>query len=379
MEPTQSPLVVKSSTTELKIDDRRVVVKAGKVLFIPEETHFISKDISLKMSETGELVTAGQEVVKDVFAHLDGIIEIVADNDIIHEVIIRPGDLMPLDNIEDLKVNDGDIVEPGTEVLPGFKVKERKMISLLEKEDGGTQVLVRPIQEYWIEPKETKFKYKSSDEKISLRPVTQLLFRDREKVRQLQGAQLTRTSLVLQLQGQLQSLKGTVEIGEELNVVVQENILLRRDSELNITLLLVEPGMVVDPGAPVATTQVLTKSAARVQLSKTDERRLLLITEEQQFVQKIKGTVSVKEGDLVRNADPLSKSTECQHSGQVVKVDGTEVTIRRGRPYLISANTQLQCDDGALVQRGDLLCTLIYERQKDRRHRAGSAESRRTS
>ncbi len=348
----------------VETDDRRVVTKPGKVLFIPEETHFISKDISLKMSETGDLVTAGQEVVKDVFAHLDGIIEIVADNDIIHEVIIRPGDLVPLATIEELKVNDGDIVDKGTEITDSYKVDERKMISLLEKEDGSTQILVRPVQEYFIEPKETKFKYKSSDDKISLRPVTQLLFRDREKVRQLAGAQLTRTSLVLQLQGQLQTLKGTVEIGEEFVIVVQENILLRRDSELNITLLLVEPGMIVDPHSPVATTQVLTKSAARVQLSKADERRLLLITEEQQYSQKCKGAVGVKEGDLVRFNDNLSKSTECQHSGQIVSVDGADVKIRRGRPYLISSNTQLQCDDGVLVQRGDLLCTLVYERQK---------------
>jgi DNA-directed RNA polymerase subunit beta' len=348
----------------VETDDRRVVTKPGHVLFIPEETHFISKDISLKMSETGESVTAGQEVVKDVFAHLDGIIEIVADNDIIHEVVIRPGELVPLANIEDLKVNDGDIVDKGTEIIEGYKTNERKMISLLEKEDGGTQILVRPIQEYWIEPKETKFKYKSSDDKISLRPVTQLLFRDREKVRNLQGAQLTRTSLVLQLQGALAQLKGTVEIDEELNIVVQENILLRRDSELNVTLLLVEPGMIVDPHSAVATTQVLTKSAARVQLSKTDERRLLLITEEQQFHEKCKGALAVKEGDLVRNGDHISKQTICTHSGQVVAVEGSEVKIRRGRPYLISGNTQLQCDDGALVQRGDLLCTLIYERQK---------------
>jgi shikimate kinase len=80
----------------VEIDDRRVVTKAGKVLFVPEEVHFISKDISLKMSETGETVTAGQEVVKDVFAHMEGIVEIIADNDIIHEVIVRPGDLVPI-------------------------------------------------------------------------------------------------------------------------------------------------------------------------------------------------------------------------------------------------------------------------------------------
>ena len=349
----------------VETDDRRVVTKPGKVLFIPEETHFISKDASLKMSETGDMVISGQEVVKDVFAHMDGVVEIVADNDIVHEVIVRPAEIFTLENIEDLKVREGELIEPGTEILPNVKFEDRRVVSLMEKEDGATLVLVRPVQEYFIEPRDVKFKSKSSDEKIGLRPVTQLLFRDREKVRHLQGAQLTRTSLVLQLMGQLAQLKGTVEIiDEDLTIVVQENILLRRDSDLNVTLLSVEPGDIIPAGAPVATTQVLTKDSARVQLSKSDERRLLLITEEQQFVQKAKGAVTVKEGDLVRSGDLISKGTESQLSGQIVKVDGTEVVVRRGRPYLIATNTQLQCDDGVLVQRGDLLATLLYERQK---------------
>jgi DNA-directed RNA polymerase subunit beta' len=349
----------------VETDDRRVVVKPGRVLFVPEEVHFISKDISLKMSETGEFVTAGQEVVKDVFAHLDGVIEIVADNDIIHEVIIRPGDLVAVGDPSELKVREGEVVEPGTEIIEGHKIDARKMVNIVEREDGTAQVLVRPVEEFWIEPRETKFKHKATDDKISLRPVTQLLFRDREKVRNLQGAQLTRTSLVLQMQGQLTGLKGTVEILEEdLQIVVLENILLRRDSEFNVTLLAVEDRQIIDPGAPIATTQVLTKSAAKVQLSKSDERRLLLITEEQQIHQKAKGALSVKEGDVIRTGDPISKSTQAVHSGQIVHADASDVAIRRGRPYLLSANTQLQCEDGALVQRGDLLATLIFERQK---------------
>ena len=143
----------------VEIDDRRVVTKAGRVLFVPEEVHFISKDISLKMSESGDTVTAGQEVVKDVFAHMDGVVEIVADNDIIHEVIIRPGELLQISDPSDLKVAEGQIVEPGTEIIDGHKFKDRKMVNMLEKEDGTTQVLVRPIEEYWIEPKDTKFKH----------------------------------------------------------------------------------------------------------------------------------------------------------------------------------------------------------------------------
>lgn len=349
----------------VEIDDRRVVTKAGRILFVPEEVHFISKDISLKMCESGDTVTAGQEVVKDVFAHMEGIVEIVADNDIIHEVIVRPGELFNINDPSDVKVPEGQIVEPGTEIIEGHKFKDRKIVNILEKEDGNIQVLVRPIEEYWIEPKDTKFKHKATDDKISLRSVTQLLFRDREKVRNLQGAQLTRTSLVLQMQGQLMGLKGIVEIGEEeMNIVVQENILLRREHDLNVTLLSVQNGDIVPAKSGVATTQVLTKDAARVQLSKSDERRILLITEEQQIVHKAKGAVTCKEGDLLKNSDPISKSSTATHSGQVTAIDGSEVTLRKGRPYLISGNTQLQSEDGALVQRGDLLATLVFERQK---------------
>ena len=348
----------------VEIDDRRVVTKPGRLLFVPEEVHFISKDISLKMSETGELVAAGQEVVKDVFAHMEGIIEIVADNDIIHEVIIKPGEIVPIGDPSELKVPEGQVVEPGTEVVEGYTYKDRKVVSILEMEDGVFKALIRPVEEYWIEPRETKFKHSQSDEKIGLRSVTQLLFRDRERVRHVQGAQLTRTSLVLQMQGILQHLKGIVEMEDELNIVVQENIILRREQDFNITLLDVVHGQIVDPKSAVATTQVLTKTDARVQLSKADERRLLLITEEQQVREFTKGAISVKENDLIRTDDKLSKSTKAVQSGQVVRTEKDEVVIRRGRPYLISHNTQLQGEDGALVQRGDLLATLIYERQK---------------
>ena len=132
----------------VEVDDRRVIIKPGRVLFVPEEVHFISKDISLKMSETADQVTAGQEVVKDVFAHMDGIIEIVADNDIIHEVIIRPGDLHPVNDPADIKVPEGQIVEPGTEIMPGLTYKQRKMVNMFDREDGTTYCLIRPVEEF---------------------------------------------------------------------------------------------------------------------------------------------------------------------------------------------------------------------------------------
>ncbi len=52
------------------------------------------KDSSLKLVESGTYVEAGTEVVKRLsYTHIDGIVEIKEFNDIIHEVIVRPGEL----------------------------------------------------------------------------------------------------------------------------------------------------------------------------------------------------------------------------------------------------------------------------------------------
>lgn len=51
-------------------------------------------------------------------------------------------------------------------------------------------------------------------------------------------------------------------------------------------------------------------------------------------------------------------------SGQVVSVTKSEVVVREGRPYLISPGTQLLVEENSLVLRGDMLATLLYERQK---------------
>ena len=56
-----------------------------------------------------------------------------------------------------------------------------------------------------------------------------------------------------------------------------------------------------------------------------------------------------------RNLAPVSS---------ILPVDAKSVTIRDGRPYLISPGTMLQVEEGSLVLRGDMLATLVFEREK---------------
>jgi DNA-directed RNA polymerase subunit beta' len=50
--------------------------------------------------------------------------------------------------------------------------------------------------------------------------------------------------------------------------------------------------------------------------------------------------------------------------GQVETISDAELTIRLGRPYMVSPDSVLHVRDGELVQRGDGLALLVFERQK---------------
>ena len=394
---------------DIEVDDKRIITKPGKVLFIPDEVHQISKDAALRLVESGTYVEAGTEVVKDIKTHIDGIVEIIEDNDIIHEVIIRPGEIHSIEDVKEIKVEDGDIVEAGTEIAPGIEAKEKCMVTIAIKDDGdgeidlddedddddnhvmgdqAVEVLLRPVKEFYIDQQEISITFDSTgtdEELISIVPVTQLQYRDGDRVRQLTGASLTRTSLVLQMQGYLSHLKGLVEFDpkeappeeQNLKIVVLENLIVRREvtdptraTTATQTQLLVEDGGYIEPKTPVAKTQVLAEHTGQVCFTLPEEgkelRRLLILTSEQiNEVPTEGGKVIVDAGEYIRIDQELTdKGLSLDYSGKVVEVTKDVIKVRLGRPYLISAGAQLQVNTGNFVQRGDLIATLIFERLK---------------
>ena len=385
----------------VEVDDNQIITTPGNVVFIPEEIHQINKDATLKMVENGTFVTAGTEVVKDVYCHLDGIVEFKEFNDVIHEITIRPGEVHSLASINELKVEEGAVITKGTVIAEGIKAKETSIVTIMESDfddldiddldeeidttlgleedtldEKPIQILVRPVQVLDIKPKNVSIKFNTSDELIDIVPVTQLQYKDGARVRNLDGAALTRTSLVLQMQGYLSHLKGLVELDKDnqLKIVVLETLIVRRELEGNSkmnqslqTALLVENGAIIEPKTPVAKTEVLAinNGVASIKTTEGDIRRLLLHSEEFEQSVAIKGKATVKEGQFVKMDSILSDGGDVSPvSGKVVSVDKSGVVIRMGRPYLISPGTQLQVDAQSLVLRGDILATLLYERQK---------------
>jgi DNA-directed RNA polymerase subunit beta' len=374
------------------------VTKGGTLLWIPEECHEVNKDISLLLVEDGQYVEAGTEVVKDIFCQSGGIVEVVQKNDILREIVIKPGELHLVDEIPAAFVTEGQLVYPGTEAIAGLSVEELRYGEAVETPEGAA-LLLRPVIEFAVPDEPDVPSQASINSKgepgdsargttgIELRAVQRLPYKDGERVKSVEGLELLRTQLVLEMTQESSSehtgspqLSADIELVSEedsedmrLQLVILESLVIRRDTAADplggstTTRLLVADGDEIAPGAVVAGTEIQCKEDGEVRGIREGVeaiRRILVVRDADRITVPISGTPKVKVGNLVVATDMLATGTPAPESGQVVQVSSDSVTLRLARPYRVSAGAVLQIDNGDLVQRGDNLVLLVFERAK---------------
>jgi len=363
------------------------VSKGGTLLWIPQETHEINKDISLLMIEDGQWIEAGTEVVKDIFSQIAGIVTVTQKNDILREIILRSGTLHLVSDSKTLaKYTDGKLVTPGEEIAKGLKAEAMVFVEVVETPDGKA-LLLRPVEEYTI-PDEAHLPElgtvkQSGGPSLGLRATQRLSFKDGELIKSVDGVELLRTQLILETFDTTPQM--TVDVDavadkraktiERLQLTILETLLVRRDTLSDAshgsthTDLQVEDGATVKRGDVVATTQILCKEDGVLQLPDLVDGEPIrrLIVERDGDTRRIdlgsaQPVVSVDQ--RVVDGDLLAEGVSAPCCGQVEAIDGHTLTIRLGRPYMVSPDSVLHVRDGELVQRGDALALLVFERQK---------------
>jgi len=166
-----------------------------------------------------------------------------------------------------------------------------------------------------------------------------------------------------------------------LQLVILESLAVRRDiiadptQGSTHTRLLVEDGQSIAPGAVVTRTEILCKEAGIVRgiHSGLNEpiRRLLVMRDVDSITIDVAGEPAVSPGQLLVAGTEVAPGILLEESGQVVKVipatlpgESAKIVLRVARPYRVSAGAVLHVDDGDLVQRGDNLVILVFERAK---------------
>ncbi|MFN9621064.1 MAG: DNA-directed RNA polymerase subunit beta' [Synechococcaceae cyanobacterium] len=364
------------------------VSKGGTLLWIPQETHEINKDISLLMIEDGQWIEAGTEVVKDIFSQTAGIVTVTQKNDILREIIVRSGELHL---ISDSKVlgrysGEGKMVNPGEEIAPGLVAKAMYFVEAVDTPEGGA-LLLRPVEEYTI-PDEAHLPElgavkQNGGPSLGLKASQRLTYKDGELIKSVDGVELLRTQLILETIDTTPQMTVDVEAvpdkraksTDRLQLVILETLLVRRDTLSDAshgsthTELAVQDGDSVKRGDVVATTQILCKEDGVVQLpeSLTGEPIRRLIVERSTDTRSIDLGSAMPEvivGQRIVDGDPLGTGVAAPCCGEVEAIDGSKLRIRLGRPYMVSPDSVLHVRDGELVQRGDGLALLVFERQK---------------
>ncbi|WP_289500857.1 DNA-directed RNA polymerase subunit beta' [Gloeocapsopsis sp. IPPAS B-1203] len=382
------------------------IVQGGTILWIPEETHEVNKDISLLMVEDAQYVEAGTEVVKDIFCQNNGVVEVTQKNDILRELVIKPGELLMVDDPEAVMNRDGTFGQPGEEILPGHTLSDLRYIEYVESPEGPA-LLLRPVTEFAVPDEPSVPSTQSSagaGRSITLRAVQRVPYKDSERVRSVEGVELLRTQLVLEIE-QMQSPEHTgspmladIELVpdeddsnvQRLQLVILESLVIRRDIAADATQgstqtrLLVEDGQTIEAGAVVARTEIQGKEAGEIRGIREGAeaiRRILVVRTTDQFTVTTKEKPHVKTGDLLIAGREIAPGVVIEESGQVLEIrsqtarqedaantalasNNYEIVLRIARPYRVSPGAVLQVEDGGLVQRGDNLVLLVFERAK---------------
>jgi DNA-directed RNA polymerase subunit beta' len=371
------------------------ISQGGTLLWIPEESHEVNKDISLLLVEDGQYVEAGTEVVKDIFCQSAGVAEVIQKNDILREIIIKPGEIHLLDDINpDLHEQ---LLQPGTEVIPGVTIQELKYAEIVDTTEGPA-LLLRPVQEYQVAdepaaPSQVSINQEDGRQ-IELRSVQRLFYKDGERVKSVDGVSLLSTQLVLEINtgdeiDTAPNLSADIELKadeedsevQRLQMVILESLVLRRDTDADPhsgtiqTRVLVQDGQEISKGAVIARTEIKSKERGEVRgIREGGEaiRRILMVRDADRVTYNLdlpKTELQWREGDLLVAGTQLVPGVNLAESGQVVKLieqqeKKTTLVLRLARPYRVSAGAILHIDDGDLVQRGDNLVLLVFERAK---------------
>jgi DNA-directed RNA polymerase subunit beta' len=352
------------------------VTQGGTLLWIPEEAHEVNKDISLLMVEDGQYVEAGTEVVKDIFCQNSGIVEVTQKNDILREILVKPGDIHMVDAPDDVMERDGTIVTAGEEVMPGLVAEGLRYVNYVDTPDGPA-LLLRPVEEYPV-PNEPSVPSQDSvsdtTSSIKLRAIQRIPFKDGDRVKSVDGVELLRTQLVLDIEEESPHVVADIELVEDesdaelmrLQMVILETLSVRRDviadqtQGSTATRLLVEEGQQIDPGAVVARTEIQCKEAGEIRGIREGVeaiRRVLVVRDADRFQVDLGGqTPAVGVGDLVVADAEFAPGVVCAESCEVTHMDGNVLTLRIARPYRVSTGAVLHIEDGDLVQRGITWC-----------------------
>ena len=363
------------------------IFDSGYILWIPEETHEINKDISLLLVNHGDFVEIGTEIIKNVFANNSGVLEVIQKDGIIREIIIKPGKLYGVDS-SDFSKHSGKcrgFLKPGENIVKNIFTDKLVYWEYIHTSKSKI-ILIRPVIVYSVPDKNFPSKYTEDSfgtDVFNISIVRRTCFRDGARVKSVHGVDLVKTHLIAKLSNEITNMKCTAEfiinsldISSFLLKLTTADVLSLKDVNIaqdknfyTRTHLKINDQQYINSGSVIAQTEILSRCAGKIESikeTKSSTRRILIISDMDTRVFHISNNqlVKVRVNDWVYAGDEIATNLRTLHSGKVTTIRDNQIIIRIGQPYLISKGSILHVNNGSLVKRSENIATLIFERSK---------------
>ena len=360
----------------------------GFLYWLPEETHqFNSSTIEKLKIKNGSFITKGTRLLENTFSKVDGFLQIDENTS---ELVIKPGELYQIDTHQKNFDKSNRFVEPGEVIFQNIIIQKLSYLEFVNF-NGLDYVLLRPVTIYKV-PQEKGFSINYrffpnlNNRSVAFRTVKRVFYKDGERVKSSEGVNLIQTFLVLDIRNKYAGLssrieyvqikkKDTEDLDYKLKLILYEKIkideFIPKDTNIKEKLLfkkVTQNNQYVFANTVVAKIKILTNVGGTIAaINNTNNTELLILKES--YIKKCaanldKETIFVKLGDLVRVGTFLTSQTRSKYAGQIYKIEKNTIYIRLGRPYLISDGTILRAEAKSLVDKSDILATLVYDKLK---------------
>nr|YP_010851022.1 RNA polymerase b''''-subunit [Aphanocladia stichidiosa]WGH13889.1 RNA polymerase b''''-subunit [Aphanocladia stichidiosa] len=360
---------------------------SGYILWIPEETHVVNKDISLLLVNNLHFVDAGTEIIQNIFANNSGFLEVIEKDGIIREILIKPGRLIEV-NLNDINLDKHrGFLRPGENLLCQLttdKLVYWEYINILMQHF----ILLRPVIIYSLPTKNLILKFSDNSfatNIVNLKLVRRTYFRDGERVKSVAGINLVLTHLIVELQEKISPIKCYIQF-HTINLInnnssflikfitadfltIKESFFHKNHQLYTKTLLLVNDGQYVKSNSIISQTNIFSSISGKVaciEKTKNTSCRILIISSVNtiSFGVKKKESIKVQINDYIYAGDEIASDVVVNVSGKIIAIEDNKIILRVGQPYLISSGSLLHINSFSLIKRGENIATLIFERFK---------------
>ena len=368
-------------------DDFYDIHRSGYILWIPEETHVVNKDLSLLLVKNLSFIEVGTEVIQNVFANNAGFLEISEKDGIIREIVIKPGKLVKID-LSSIKLDKyRGFLRPG-EILFNCINTDKLVYWEYIRINDNDFILLRPVVIYSLPNKHLTLKFSSSSfstDFINLRIIRRTFFRDGERIKSVSGVNLVFTHLIMDFQEGLSGIKCYMQLypANSKNkksiffikfitadfLAIKDSFIYQNYGLYSKTSVLVNDGDYVQSNSVICQTDIFSSVSGIVGHIEKENNlnfRIMIISESNTVTVELisQASLRVKLHEYIYAGDPICDNVFASVSGYIILIDKEKIIIRVGQPYLISSGSLVHVTNSSLIQKGENIATLIFERFK---------------